>query len=180
MVNKIIVRSILSISSIHEFPSISIEYLLYFTQAELDVDVFRDITLGMGVYRNRGYWVLKLNKSIYSLKQASSNCFDLINTGLLHILRNIQEKTQATSWVSTQIIITTRSRCCSEYHMYKKSWPAREILSLKWLNIQMKREKGDQTCLRLLIQHQLVSGYLPGWPIKPNKHMVYLLNGHYQ
>ena len=53
-IDKITVRSILSISSIHEFPSISIEYLLYFTQAELDVDVFMVITLGMGVDRNRG------------------------------------------------------------------------------------------------------------------------------
>ena len=53
LVNKIIVRSILSISSIHEFRSISIDSLLYFTQAELDVDLFTDITLGMGVDRNR-------------------------------------------------------------------------------------------------------------------------------
>ena len=49
LVNKIIVRSILSISSIPNLPSISIDSLLYFTQAELDVDVFMDIPLGMGV-----------------------------------------------------------------------------------------------------------------------------------
>ena len=54
LVNKIIARSIISISIIHEFPSISIDSLLSFTQAELDVDVFMDITLGTGVDRNRG------------------------------------------------------------------------------------------------------------------------------
>ena len=54
LVNKITVRSILSISIIHVFPSISIDSLLSFTQAELDVDVFMDITLGMVVDRNRG------------------------------------------------------------------------------------------------------------------------------
>ena len=52
--NKIIVRSILSISSIPNFPSISIDYLPSFTQANLDVDFFMATTLGMGVDRNRG------------------------------------------------------------------------------------------------------------------------------
>ena len=54
LVNKTIVRSLLSISSIHRFPSRSTESLIYFTQAELDVYVFMHIPLGMGVDRNRG------------------------------------------------------------------------------------------------------------------------------
>ena len=38
--------------------------------------------LGMWVDRNRGDWVLKLNKSLNGIKQASENCFDLLKTGL--------------------------------------------------------------------------------------------------
>ena len=41
-----------------------------------------ELHLGMGVDGNRGEWVLKLNKSLYVPKQASTNRFDLLKTGL--------------------------------------------------------------------------------------------------
>ena len=72
MVNWISVRLILSIASIHEFPTRSIYFVLSFPQADLNVNVFMEITLVMGVDANRGEWVLKLNKSIYGIKQASA------------------------------------------------------------------------------------------------------------
>ena len=74
------VRSLLAKESIHELPSRSIVFLLAFPQSELDVDIFIDLTLVMGVDRNRGEWVLKLDKSIYGLKK--ENWFDLIKTDL--------------------------------------------------------------------------------------------------
>ena len=49
MVNWIYVRSLLVISNIHELPSISIEFVLVFPQADLDVDLVMDLPLGMGV-----------------------------------------------------------------------------------------------------------------------------------
>ena len=64
-------RSILAMESIYSLPSRSIEFVLAFTQADIDVDVFMGIPLGMGVDGNRGEWLLKLNKSFYGLKQAS-------------------------------------------------------------------------------------------------------------
>ena len=51
--NWIIVRSILAIESIHESPSKSIDFVIAFTQADIDVGVFIDIPLGMVVYGNR-------------------------------------------------------------------------------------------------------------------------------
>ena len=60
VVDWISVRSLLAIASVYEFPSRSIEFLLAFTQAYLDVDVFVDPPLVMGVDGNRGEWVLKL------------------------------------------------------------------------------------------------------------------------
>ena len=52
VVNRISVRSLLAIESIHEFPSISNDFLIAFNQADLDMYVFMEITLGMGVNGN--------------------------------------------------------------------------------------------------------------------------------
>ena len=54
--------SLLALSSLQELPSRSIDFVLAFTQAELDVDVFMYIPLGMGVDGSRGEWVLKSNR----------------------------------------------------------------------------------------------------------------------
>ena len=54
MVNCIGVRSILAIASIHELKITSIDFVMAFTQADLDVDVFVDITLVMGLDGNIG------------------------------------------------------------------------------------------------------------------------------
>ena len=53
VVNWISVRPLLSIASIHEFPSIPIDFVLAFPQADLDLDVFIEILLRMGVDRKR-------------------------------------------------------------------------------------------------------------------------------
>ena len=82
MVNGIIVRSKLDIASMHEFISRSIEFVLAFTQDNLDVYVFIELPLGMVVDGNRGERVLKLNKSLYGLRRASTNWFDILRTGL--------------------------------------------------------------------------------------------------
>ena len=42
----------LAIASVHEFPSISIDFVLDFPQADLDVNVFTELTLGMEVDGN--------------------------------------------------------------------------------------------------------------------------------
>ena len=51
--NGIILRSLLSIASIHELPIISIDFVLSFTQDDLGVNVFMGIPLEMGVYGSR-------------------------------------------------------------------------------------------------------------------------------
>ena len=60
VLNWISVMSLLSIGSIHEFPSISIYFVLSFPQADLDLDLFVEQPLEMVVDKNRGEWVLKL------------------------------------------------------------------------------------------------------------------------
>ena len=63
------VSSLLPTKNIHEFPSISIDFVLAFPQADLDVDTFMDLPLGMGVDVNRGKRVIKLNRSLSELSQ---------------------------------------------------------------------------------------------------------------
>jgi len=82
VVNWISVRALLAIASIHKLPSRSIDFVLAFPQADLDVDVFMELPIGMDVDGNRSDWVLKLNKSLYGLKQASSNWFQKLKEGL--------------------------------------------------------------------------------------------------
>ena len=62
VVDWIIVRLILAISIICEVPIRSIEFVLAFPQADLDVDVFMEIPLVMLVNGNKGELVIKLNK----------------------------------------------------------------------------------------------------------------------
>ena len=45
----IIVRLILAITSIHEFPSRKIDFILAFNQFDLDVDVLMELHLVLGV-----------------------------------------------------------------------------------------------------------------------------------
>ena len=55
-------RSLLSITIIHEFPNISIDFVLCLTKSYLDVDVFMELHLGVVVDGNRVEWVTNLNK----------------------------------------------------------------------------------------------------------------------
>ena len=73
MAYEMSVGSLLAITSILEFSRISIDFVLAYIQADLDVDVFIDLPLGVGVDVNRDEWFLKLNKSLYGLNQANTN-----------------------------------------------------------------------------------------------------------
>ena len=87
VVNWMSVRFILTVAKIHKLDTKVIDFVLAFPQAKLDVDVFMEIPAGMvlsgpsGSFY-RGKYVLKLNKSLYGLKQASANWFEMLSTGL--------------------------------------------------------------------------------------------------
>ena len=69
-------------SNYNELPIMSIDFLLAFTQAGLDMDVFMELPLGMGFYVNRVEWGIKLNKSLYGINKASGNWFNPLKNGL--------------------------------------------------------------------------------------------------
>ena len=54
MVNWIHVRSLLDTASIYRFPIRSIDFVLVFSQGDLDVDVFMEVPLGIAVGGNTG------------------------------------------------------------------------------------------------------------------------------
>ncbi len=81
------VRLLLIIAKNHGLESKSIDFVLAFPQAELDVDVYMELPAGVSPVdvsdKNCCCYVLKLNKCLYGLKQASYNWFEKLCEGLI-------------------------------------------------------------------------------------------------
>jgi len=80
------VRMLLIVAKIHKLESKSIDFVLAFPQADLDVPVFMELPSGVTpideIDDNRRRYVLRLNKSLYGLKQAGHNWFEKLRSGL--------------------------------------------------------------------------------------------------
>ena len=71
------------IAHIHKLDSKSIEFILAFPQANLDVPVFMELPVGFQEKdEHRGKYVLRLKKNLYGLKQAGFNWFHMLKQGL--------------------------------------------------------------------------------------------------
>ncbi len=84
VVNWASVRILLAVAKIHCLPSRSIDFVLAFSQADLEVPVYMELQLGFDApdNENRKFYVLGLNKSLYGLKQAGYNWFAKLSNGL--------------------------------------------------------------------------------------------------
>ena len=82
VVNWLSVRTLLIISMLNDLEARFIDFTLAFLQAELDIDVYMELPSGFDNGRCTDKHVLKLNKSLYGLKQAAFNCFQLLKKGL--------------------------------------------------------------------------------------------------
>ena len=85
VVNWVSVRFLLILSEIVGLNNRAIDFVLAFPQAKLDVPVYMELPIGMdvaGAGGNRRMYVLKLNRSLYGLKQASMNWYDMLKKGL--------------------------------------------------------------------------------------------------
>ena len=84
VVNWISVRFLLIITELAGLETQALDFVLAFPQADLDVPVYMElpagIDLGHGIQK-RAY-VLELKKSLYGLKQASSNWYECLKKGL--------------------------------------------------------------------------------------------------
>ncbi len=83
VVNWISVRTVLAIATIHDLPSFSIDFVLAYPQADLDVPVYMELPIGFESPKGvPGDYFLSLNKSLYGLKQTAVICFECLKGGL--------------------------------------------------------------------------------------------------
>ncbi len=84
VVNWASVCLILAIAKIHGLSSKSIDFVLMFLQADLEVPVYMESPIGFDApnSENCKFYVLRLNKSLYSLKQARYKWFAKLSNGL--------------------------------------------------------------------------------------------------
>jgi hypothetical protein len=75
---------LLAVAKIHGLSLKSIDFVLAFPQADLEVPVFMELPLGFNApdSQHRKHYVLQLNKSLYGLKQAGYNWFAKLSNGL--------------------------------------------------------------------------------------------------
>ena len=84
VVNWMTVRLVLIVALIHELPARSIDFVLAFPQADLDVPIFMKLPPGIDPkIGSRGDDVIKLKKSLYGLQQAGLNWYEKLKAGLL-------------------------------------------------------------------------------------------------
>ena len=85
VVNWLSVRLLLSISIIHKLHTRSIDFVLAFPQAKLEENIYMEMPIGMdyGDSSDKRKYVLKLEKNLYGLKQASYNFWQLLSKGLV-------------------------------------------------------------------------------------------------
>ena len=82
VVNWMSVKLLLTICHLHKFNSQSIHFVLAFSQANLDIDIYMELPQGIEIADGKESHVLKLNKNLYGLKQASHNWFVMLSNGL--------------------------------------------------------------------------------------------------
>ena len=82
VVNWLSVRTLLTLSLIQNLETRSIDFVLAFPQAELDIDVYMELPYGFQGPDSSKRYVLKLNKNLYGLKQATYNWFEMLKKGL--------------------------------------------------------------------------------------------------
>ena len=81
VVNWLSVRTLMALSIIHDLETRSIDFILAFPQAELDVDIYMELPYGFDIDGSKRF-ILKLNKNLYGLKNASHNFWMLLKSGL--------------------------------------------------------------------------------------------------
>jgi hypothetical protein len=84
VVNMVTVCPILLLARICKLDSKAIDFVLAFPQAELDVDIWMYLPINFQVdtQNESNKYILKPNKSLYGLKQASLNWFEKLKQGL--------------------------------------------------------------------------------------------------
>ena len=70
------------LSVLHDLEKRSIGFTLAFPQADLYIDVFIELPVGFNLEPDSRQYIIKLNKSLYGLKQTDHNLFELLKDNL--------------------------------------------------------------------------------------------------
>jgi hypothetical protein len=81
VVNWMSIRTLMALSIIHDLETRSIDFVLAFPQAPLEVDIYMEPPYGFDINGEKSF-ILKLNKNLYGLKNASHNFWNLLREGL--------------------------------------------------------------------------------------------------
>ena len=71
----VFVRNMLTLASIENLHTKSIDFVLAYPQANIDVNIYMELPQGFNVGPESGRYVHKLQKNLYGLKQAGHNWF---------------------------------------------------------------------------------------------------------
>ena len=89
VVNMLRVRLILALMKIHMLESKVIDFVLAFSQADLKEDIWIQLLIGFQINgqteaESDCYYVLKLNKNLYGVKQGNYNWYEKLKTSLVN------------------------------------------------------------------------------------------------
>jgi hypothetical protein len=172
VVNWLSVRTLMALSIIHDLETRSIDFVLAFPQADLDTDVYMELPFGFD-FDGRRHFILKLNKNLYGLKNASLNFFNFLKDGLE--ARGYEKQSASDScvflgknsivlvYVDDCIIVQKKGATCAD-DLIKELQEGPEKFSFtddgdleKYLGVDVKRHKDGRIELtqRHLIQRTL-------------------------
>ena len=100
VVNWLSIRTLLILSILNDLETRSIDFVLAFPQAELDIEVYMELPYGFEGPDKSQRYILKLNKNLYGLKQAAHNWFEKLKHGLED--RGYQNKSDTDPWYSLE------------------------------------------------------------------------------
>ena len=72
----------LTLAAIKNLHTKSIDFVLAYPQANLDVDIYMELPKGFNLGPESGRYLLKLQKNLYGLKQAGHNWFEKLSSAL--------------------------------------------------------------------------------------------------
>ena len=75
-------RIMLTLAAIKNLHTKSIDFLLAYPQADVDVDIYMELPQGFNMEPESGRYVLKLQKNLYGMKQAGHNWLEKISSAL--------------------------------------------------------------------------------------------------
>ena len=178
VVNCISVLTLLAITKIRNLKLHSIGFVLEFPQAKLYVNMYMELPIGIDPPdRGKRDYVLKLNKDLYGINQASENWFETLKAGLnsrafeqsyVDPCVFLRKDALFLVCVDDCIIVSKYSQIIEDLVDFFKNGPKNFILTHEggienYLGVEIKPLEGDtfELCQPYLIKKFLDLSYLP-------------------